>query len=318
MSNDLNHYQVLGVARNASSRDIRKAHLKMALALHPDKTGLETNTYMAKLNEAKEVLLDEQSRMIYDQELEQGSTNNGRNENSAEMEALRRQLAHVHQQLMQKEQQLGEKEQQLNEVSEEVLLERSLREQLKQQCEVYFRELQQQVREKDEALEVLQLESGAFQQQVREKEEALQREREQLGQAQAKNAKANNHLALERREKERALEALQREKENNREHLNQCYAAHTKLHQKYEEMQGEMKKTQLKFHCGRCSGIVPSTNFWQSGCCAKLFCGDCLRGVTHCPNIFCQKAIQPLEWKHNDPLIKTLIENVSRTLNQSS
>lgn len=37
MDNNLDHYVVLGLLRNASTVEIRKAYLKLSLVYHPDK-----------------------------------------------------------------------------------------------------------------------------------------------------------------------------------------------------------------------------------------------------------------------------------------
>ena len=48
-------YEVLGLSRNCSKKDILQAHKKLILSLHPDKSG---NNYLAgKINQARDVLL---------------------------------------------------------------------------------------------------------------------------------------------------------------------------------------------------------------------------------------------------------------------
>ena len=65
------YYDVLGVARDASSEEIKKAFRKLALKYHPDKvTGKDKPAAEAKfkeLNEANEVLSDPEKRRKYDQ-----------------------------------------------------------------------------------------------------------------------------------------------------------------------------------------------------------------------------------------------------------
>ena len=61
------HYEVLGVSRNASKDEIKKAYRKLARQLHPDMNPSEIEQERFKLvTHAYEVLGDEQSRAQYD------------------------------------------------------------------------------------------------------------------------------------------------------------------------------------------------------------------------------------------------------------
>lgn len=63
------YYEVLGVARNASEAEIKKAYRRLAMKFHPDRnpgnTAAETSFKEAK--EAYEILADAQKRAAYDQ-----------------------------------------------------------------------------------------------------------------------------------------------------------------------------------------------------------------------------------------------------------
>jgi len=63
------YYDILGVARDATGREIRKAFRRLALRYHPDKNPdnvLESEEKFKKINEAYEVLSDEEKRREYD------------------------------------------------------------------------------------------------------------------------------------------------------------------------------------------------------------------------------------------------------------
>ncbi|KAI0686160.1 hypothetical protein C8Q76DRAFT_761933 [Earliella scabrosa] len=63
-SRQKDYYKVLGVARDADAKTIKKAYRKAVLTAHPDKGGSEAK--MAAVNEAYEVLSDPELRQRYD------------------------------------------------------------------------------------------------------------------------------------------------------------------------------------------------------------------------------------------------------------
>ncbi|GAA5882962.1 hypothetical protein JCM16303_006762 [Sporobolomyces ruberrimus] len=70
----LDHYQVLGLSRTATSIEIKKSFRTLALREHPDKNPQDVqgaNERFGRIQEAYEVLSDEQERAWYDDHLEQ-------------------------------------------------------------------------------------------------------------------------------------------------------------------------------------------------------------------------------------------------------
>ena len=63
------YYEALGVSKDASERDIKKAYKRLAMKYHPDRTAgdKELETKFKEVKEAYEILTDTQKRQMYDQ-----------------------------------------------------------------------------------------------------------------------------------------------------------------------------------------------------------------------------------------------------------
>src|SRR4030066_645002 len=63
------YYETLGVARNASEADIKKAYRRLAMKHHPDRSpdDKSAEAKCKEANEAYEILADAQKRAAYDQ-----------------------------------------------------------------------------------------------------------------------------------------------------------------------------------------------------------------------------------------------------------
>lgn len=67
------YYSVLGVSRNASDDEIKKAYRKQALKYHPDKNkSPDAQEKFKKCAEAYDVLSDEKKKAVYDKYGEAG------------------------------------------------------------------------------------------------------------------------------------------------------------------------------------------------------------------------------------------------------
>lgn len=72
------YYSILGISKNASEDEIKKAYRKLALKYHPDKNkSPEAEEKFKLIAEAYEVLSDKKKRDIYDQFGEEGLQNGG-------------------------------------------------------------------------------------------------------------------------------------------------------------------------------------------------------------------------------------------------
>lgn len=69
MAGKRDYYEVLGVSKNASDDEIKKAYRKLAVKYHPDKNpgDKEAEAKFKEISEAHEVLSDKQKRARYDQ-----------------------------------------------------------------------------------------------------------------------------------------------------------------------------------------------------------------------------------------------------------
>ncbi|XP_003439273.2 dnaJ homolog subfamily B member 6b isoform X1 [Oreochromis niloticus] len=76
----VDYYQILGVQKNATQEDIKKAYRKLALKWHPDKNPDnkdEAEKKFKELSEAYEVLSDESKRNVYDRYGKEGLSGGG-------------------------------------------------------------------------------------------------------------------------------------------------------------------------------------------------------------------------------------------------
>ena len=72
----MDYYNILGVDRNASESDLKKAYKKLSMQHHPDRTG-GSDTKFKQVNEAYSTLKDPQKRQQYDNPQPQGFGPNG-------------------------------------------------------------------------------------------------------------------------------------------------------------------------------------------------------------------------------------------------
>lgn len=70
-------YQILGVSKSSSTSEIKKAYRKLAVKYHPDKNPDDPDavTKFHDINDAYEVLQDDERREIYDRHGEEGLKN---------------------------------------------------------------------------------------------------------------------------------------------------------------------------------------------------------------------------------------------------
>ena len=77
----MDFYQILGVSKNATNNEIKKAYRKLAIKYHPDKSSDENKEENTKkfqeISEAYEVLSNDKKREIYDKYGKEGLNNNG-------------------------------------------------------------------------------------------------------------------------------------------------------------------------------------------------------------------------------------------------
>ena len=76
MKGETSYYKILGVNKNASNHELRKAFCKLSIELHPDTTSLEIDDAKSKFQEvleAYEHLNNSNLRKIYDDKLKENS-----------------------------------------------------------------------------------------------------------------------------------------------------------------------------------------------------------------------------------------------------
>ena len=82
MKGEISYYEILGVDKNASNNELRKAFCKLSIELHPDTTSLEIDEAKSKFQEvleAYENLNNSNLRKIYDDKLNEKARNKNNN-----------------------------------------------------------------------------------------------------------------------------------------------------------------------------------------------------------------------------------------------
>ena len=87
-------YKILGVSKNAATNQIKKAYRKLAVKYHPDKNPDDEDAVhkFHDINEAYEVLSDEEKRKVYDQHGEEGLKNQAQNQGGSMFKLVRHHL----------------------------------------------------------------------------------------------------------------------------------------------------------------------------------------------------------------------------------
>ena len=94
MSTIKNYYDVLGVKKNASQDDIKKAYRELCKKYHPDRTGGD-DTKIKEINEAYGVIGDENKRREYDAQSSMGSGFGGFNFNGFNFGGFRNMVSDI-------------------------------------------------------------------------------------------------------------------------------------------------------------------------------------------------------------------------------
>ena len=66
MANKKDYYEILGVDKNATNQEIKKAFRKLALKYHPDRAGKAGEEKFKEISEAYQILSDPKARANYD------------------------------------------------------------------------------------------------------------------------------------------------------------------------------------------------------------------------------------------------------------
>ena len=85
MSQSNDYYQILGLSRQSSQEEIRKAYRKLAMKWHPDRNegSVEATEQFKKITEAYDVLSNANKKGIYDRDGKDGLNQNGMHFNGA-------------------------------------------------------------------------------------------------------------------------------------------------------------------------------------------------------------------------------------------